>query len=67
MHIGELSRRLGVTPQHIRILEWSGVIPRADRDDLNARIYRERDLEALREIGVGSRPSRLRKLEKVLQ
>jgi hypothetical protein len=64
-HIGEAARRLGVTPQHIRMLEWEGRIPRARRD-LNGRIYTPFDVELLRSMGVGSHPRRLRGAEEVL-
>jgi len=64
-HIGEAARRLGVTPQHVRMLEWEGRIPPARRD-LNGRIYTPFDVELLRSIGVGSRPRKLKRVEEVL-
>jgi DNA-binding transcriptional MerR regulator len=64
VHIGEAARRLGVTPNHLRILEWQGRIPPAHRD-LNGRIYSEFDIALIRSIGVGSRPRRLKRAEKV--
>ncbi len=63
-HIGECARRLGVSPQHIRVLEWEGRIPPARRD-LNGRVYSEFDIALLRSLGVGSRPRRLKKPEDV--
>jgi DNA-binding transcriptional MerR regulator len=64
VHIGEAARRLGVTPNHLRILEREGRIPPARRD-LNGRIYSEFDIALLRSIGVGSRPRRLKRAEEV--
>ncbi len=66
VHISEAARRLGVTPQHIRILEWQGRIPAARRD-LNGRVYSEFDIELLKALGVGSRPRRLKQLKEVLE
>lgn len=65
IHIGEAARRLGVTPHHLRVLEWRGRIPPARRD-LNGRVYSELDIALLRAIGVGSRPGRLKQAEEVL-
>jgi hypothetical protein len=65
VHISEAARTLGVTPQHLRILEWDGRIPPARRD-YNGRIYTEFDIALLRSIGVGSRPRKLRRAEEVL-
>jgi DNA-binding transcriptional MerR regulator len=66
VHITEAARRLGVTPQHLRILEWKGRIPPARRD-LNGRIYSEFDITLLRAIGVGRRPAKLKPPEMVLE
>lgn len=66
VHISECARRLGVSPQHLRILEWRGRIPPARRD-YNGRIYSEDDIALLRALGVGSRPSRLKQLDEVLE
>jgi len=65
-HIGEAARRLGVTPHHLRVMEWRGRIPLARRD-LNGRIYSEFDIALLRSMGVGSRPSKLKQPEEVLR
>lgn len=65
-HIGEVARRLSVTPQHLRILEWQGRIPSARRD-YNGRVYSERDIALLRAMGVGSRPRQLKRPEDVLE
>jgi hypothetical protein len=65
MHIGEAARRLGVTPHHLRVMEWRGRIPPARRD-LNGRVYSELDIALLRAIGVGSHPARLKRPEEVL-
>ena len=64
-HIGEAARQLGVTPNHLRILEWQGRIPPARRD-YNGRIYSEFDIALLKALGVGSRPRRLRRADEVL-
>lgn len=64
-HIGEAARQLGVTPNHLRILEWQGRIPPARRD-LNGRIYSEFDIALLRSMGVGQRPRKLKRAEEVV-
>ena len=66
VHIGEASRRLGVTPEHLRNLEREGRIPAARRD-FNGRIYSEEDLALLQSLGIGSRPRRLRDLDELLE
>ena len=66
IHIGEAAAQLGVTPNHLRILEWQGRIPPARRD-YNGRIYSESDIALLSSMGVGSRPRRLRSAEEVLE
>jgi MerR-like DNA binding protein len=50
-HIGEVSRQLGVSPEHLRTLERQGRIPPARRD-FNGRIYTPFDIELLRSMGV---------------
>jgi len=65
MHIGEVARRLQVTPQHLRMLEWQGRIP-PTRRDFNGRIYSEFDITLLKSMGVGSRPRKLKRAEEVL-
>ena len=65
-HIGEAARRLNVTSQHLRMLEWQGRIPPARRD-YNGRVYSEFDLALLRGMGVGSRPRKLKRAEEVLE
>jgi DNA-binding transcriptional MerR regulator len=65
MHIGAAAKRLGVTPQHLRVLEWEGRIPPARRD-FNGRSYTEFDIALLRSIGVGSRPKKLNRAEEVI-
>jgi DNA-binding transcriptional MerR regulator len=64
-HIGEAAKQLGVTPNHLRILEWQGRIPPARRD-YNGRIYTEFDLALLRSMGVGQRPRKLKRAEEVV-
>lgn len=65
VHISEAARRLGVTAHYLRILEAEGKVPSVRRD-LNGRVYSEFDLALLRAVGVGQRPTRLRKPEDVL-
>lgn len=65
-HIGEAARRLGVTPKHLRVLEKTGRIPLAHRD-FNGRIYSEFDIALLKSLGVGQRPSKLKRVEDVLE
>jgi hypothetical protein len=66
VHIGEAAKRLSVTPQHLRMLEWQGRIPPARRD-YNGRVYSEFDIALLRSMGIGSRPRRLKSAEEVLE
>jgi DNA-binding transcriptional MerR regulator len=65
VHISEAARQLGVSPHHLRILEWQARIPTARRD-FNGRIYSPSDIALLRRMGVGARPERLRTVEEVL-
>lgn len=65
-HIGEASRSLGVTPEHLRNLEREGRVPPARRD-LNGRIYSDFDIALLKSLGVGRRPRKLRRAEEVLE
>jgi hypothetical protein len=65
LRISEVAKRLSVTPQYLRILEWEGLVPPARRD-LKGRIYSEFDIALLRSMGVGSRPRRLKRAEEVL-
>lgn len=65
LHISEAARRLSVTPQHLRVLEWRGRIPPARRD-FNGRIYSELDIALLKSMGVGQRPQKLKRAEEVL-
>jgi DNA-binding transcriptional MerR regulator len=66
VHISEAARQLGVSPQHLRMLEWQGRIPPARRD-YNGRIYSELDIALLRTMGVGFRPRRLKSADEVLK
>jgi len=65
VHISEAARQLGVTPQHLRMLEWQGRVPPVRRD-LNGRIYSDFDIALLRSMGVGSRPRKLKGAEEAL-
>jgi MerR HTH family regulatory protein len=65
VHISEAARQLGVTAQHLRMLEWEERIPPARRD-FNGRIYSEFDIALLKGMGVGSRPRKLKRAEEVL-
>lgn len=64
MRIGEVSRSLGVSREHLRALERAGRIPKARRLE-GDRVYDAVDLRLLQEIGVGSRPNRLKTLDVV--
>ncbi len=66
VHIGEAARRLSVTPKHLRQLEREGRIPPVRRD-FNGRVYSEFDIALLRDIGVGSRPRKLKRAEEILE
>ena len=66
IHIAEAAKRIGVTPHHLRVLEWQGRIPPARRD-LNGRIYSPFDIALLREMGVGQRPRKLKSADEVLE
>jgi DNA-binding transcriptional MerR regulator len=65
MRISDASRRLGVSCQYLRLLEWQGIVPSVSRD-YNGRLYSEQDIAVLRAMGVGSRPQRLKPPEDVL-
>ena len=47
VRISRVAKELGVSSQHIRMLEWQGRIPPARRD-YNGRIYTEFDIALLR-------------------
>ena len=64
MRIGEVSRRLGVCREHLRALERAGRIPKPRRLD-GDRVYNVVDVRLLQEIGIGSRPDRLKTLDEV--
>jgi DNA-binding transcriptional MerR regulator len=59
VRIAEVGRRLNVSPQYLRMLEWEGRIPPARRD-YNGRLYFELDIAILRAMGVGQHPRRLK-------
>jgi DNA-binding transcriptional MerR regulator len=65
VYISEAARRLGVSSQYLRLLEWQDRIPSARRD-YNGRIYSEFDIALLKSLGVGSRPRKLKRPEEVL-
>ena len=64
IHIGAASRELEVTPEYLRLLERQGRIPQARRDFIG-RVYSEADVCLLKDLGVGSRPRRLRSVSEV--
>jgi DNA-binding transcriptional MerR regulator len=66
VHIGEGARSLGVSPKHLKVLERTGRIPPARRDQFGDRVYTELDLALLRALGVGQRPRRLKSPDEVL-
>jgi DNA-binding transcriptional MerR regulator len=65
VHVGAAAEAVGVTARYIKLLESGGVIPAAMRDGRGFRVYSSEDLDRLREIGVGSRPRRLKRPEEV--
>jgi DNA-binding transcriptional MerR regulator len=65
-HIGEVARRLGVTPKHLRFLEPEGRIP-PPRRDYNGRNYSEFDIALLKSMGIGSHPRKLERAEEVVR
>jgi DNA-binding transcriptional MerR regulator len=66
VHVGAAAEAVGVTARYLKLLEASGVIPPAKRDERGFRVYSSEDLERLSEIGVGSRPRKLKRSEEVL-
>ncbi len=66
LHIGEAAKQLGVSPEHLRVLEREGRIPPARRD-FNGRIYTPFDIALLRSMGIGSRPKKLKQVGEVLE
>ncbi len=65
LRISEAAKRLGVSAQYLRLLEWQGVVPPVRRD-FNGRLYSERDIILLGSMGVGKRPSRLKSAAEVV-
>jgi len=63
-HIGEVARRRGITPKHLRLLEREGRYPRRD---YNGRIYPEFDIAQVKCMGIGTRPRRLKRAEEVVR
>jgi DNA-binding transcriptional MerR regulator len=66
VRISEASRRLGVSCQYLRLLEWHRIIPPVRRD-YSGRLYSELDIALLRAMGVGSHPRRLKRPQDVLE
>ena len=59
--ISEAAERLNVSVGWLRLAERTGAIPPARRRSPGGwRLYTPSDLQRLREIGVGSRPKRLK-------
>jgi DNA-binding transcriptional MerR regulator len=48
MKIGEVSRRLGITPQAVRFYEHEGLVPQPSRTDIGYREFGALDFERLR-------------------
>jgi DNA-binding transcriptional MerR regulator len=65
IRISQAAEELGVTPQHLRMLEWQGRVPPARRDP-GGRIYTPSDIVFLKTMGIGSRPRRLKSAEEVV-
>ncbi len=66
VHVGQAGELLGVTPRYLKLLEAGGAIPPAKRDARGFRIYSGEDLGRLKDLGVGSRPRKLKRPEEVL-
>jgi DNA-binding transcriptional MerR regulator len=67
VRISRVAKKLGVSPQPIRMLELQGRIPQARRD-YNGRLYTEFYIIAvLRSMGIGARSRRLRCAEEILE
>jgi DNA-binding transcriptional MerR regulator len=66
IRISQAAEKLGVSPQYLRILEWENRIPPARRD-FNGRLYTPFDIALLRSMGVGQRPSKLKRPETLLE
>jgi DNA-binding transcriptional MerR regulator len=65
IHVGAAAEAVGVTARYLKLLEAGGVLPPAKCDERGFRVYSDADVERLREIGVGSRPRRLKRPEEV--
>jgi DNA-binding transcriptional MerR regulator len=66
VHVGAAAEAVGVTARYLKLLEAGGIIPAARRDERGFRVYSDEDLDRLKEIGVGSRPRKLKRPEEVL-
>jgi DNA-binding transcriptional MerR regulator len=66
LRISQVAKELGVTPHYLRMLEWEGRIPPVRRD-YNGRVYSAFDIALLRNMGVGSRPRKLKRTGEVLK
>jgi DNA-binding transcriptional MerR regulator len=64
--ISEAARRLSVSSQYLRFLEWEGMIPPARRT-FGYLVYSEGDIVRLKAMGIGSRLRRLKSTEEVLE
>lgn len=63
--VGEVAASLGVTARYLKLLEGAGAIPRSERNERGFRMYSVEDLNLLRELGIGTRPRRLKTIEEV--
>ena len=65
VNVSGAGEALGVTPRYLKLLEASGAVPPAKRDARGFRVYSREDLDRLKEIGVGTRPRRLKTVEEL--
>lgn len=56
MRIGEVARRVGCSPDLIRLWERKGMLPAAPRDMNGQRRYSEEDVQRCRALLLGDRP-----------
>jgi DNA-binding transcriptional MerR regulator len=63
LRIGQVARELCVSTEFLRALERTKRIPAPLRDAGGRRVYTQGDLDLLRAIGIGSRPTRLKRAE----
>jgi DNA-binding transcriptional MerR regulator len=63
--VGEVAASLGVTARYLKLLEAANAIPCPERNERGFRMYSVEDLNLLRELGIGTRPRRLKTIEEI--